>query len=824
MKNLLLSAFLILCINYSISFSQYKDDPNVDRIPYYLFIQSQYSSPNSSRVVITNPLGFDNFFLGNDFAEPHLSGHPQNPLWYFTAYNTNAAHYTLNGADWFINNPNFGATMMGDPVTAYDSLGNLFYENMYGDGNTVFGTRIIKSTNNGQSWITSVNGNTGNDKNWIAADQTGGPYANYVYGTMTPGNFIRSIDHGASFQIVTSFSTQQLPGMMVCVGPKTDGGDVPGGCVYVVTNSGNTFGPTYSFYVSTNGGTSFTLSSQQIFAGYVGSNVGGRHSVENMRTRPYPFMTADNSYGVRRGRLYLVYATNDPPGNGNKPDIWCRYSTDKGASWSAAVRVNDDASPQSNNQWMPATWCDKQTGRLYVKWFDTRLAPTSDSADVYASYSDDGGSTFVTNQRITTSTFKIDCASCGGGGTPRYQGDYDAFTSFGRTSIMSWSDFRNNSFGSYTAYFPDFAMRINPLAISMHNNDSLFIRVSVPAVKSFTDRVKFSAEVDTLPASGTINFSFVNGKDSVSAFPDSVTLRIKTVGTVTPGSYGIIISGKGLNGIPVHKRIQDVYINTAPVSVGTNREGICSYKVNGVQYNTRQTFVVNLGQSISVQAVSPFIAGNNNYIFTSWSDGGDTTHNIVVNSPLTLTANFKVQYKLLMVSSVGNTFGGNAYYDSAVPFNFGVLSRIYVTGGQTYLYRGFTGIGNTSYTSPDSTGADSSITIAISNPIVESARWMNITGISNIGSDIPREYKLYQNFPNPFNPVTIINFDIVKSGYVNITVYDALGREIQVLVNESVQPGSYKVNFDAVGLSSGLYFYKIKSGDFTSVKRMILMK
>jgi len=199
MKNILLSAFWILCISYSTSFSQYKDDPNIDRIPYYLLVQSQYSSPNSSRLVITNPFGFDNFFLGTDFAEPHLSGHPQNPVWYFTAFNTNATHYTLNGADWFINNPVFGATMMGDPVTAYDSLGNLYYENMYGDGNNVFGTRIIKSTNNGQTWQTAVNGNTGNDKNWIAADQTGGPYANYVYGTMTPGNFIRSTDKGASF-------------------------------------------------------------------------------------------------------------------------------------------------------------------------------------------------------------------------------------------------------------------------------------------------------------------------------------------------------------------------------------------------------------------------------------------------------------------------------------------------------------------------------------------------------------------------------------------------------------------------------------------------
>jgi len=822
--NFTFSVFIMFGVFMDKGFSQYDDDANKDRIPYNLLLQSQIMTPKPAFMIVTNSVGFENFFLGVDFAEPHMSVNPQNPLWYFTAFNTNATHYTLNGANWLTNNPVFGFTMMGDPVTAYDSLGNVYYDNMYGDGSNVFGTKIVKSTNNGQTWLPSVSGNTGNDKNWIAADQTGGPYANYVYGTITPGNFIRSTNLGASFAISATFSTQSLPGMMVCVGPQTVGTDVPGGCVYVVTNSGGTFTPTYSFYVSTNGGASFILSSQQAFAGYVGTNVGGRHSVQNMRTRPYPFITADNSYGALRGRLYLVYATNTPAGNGNKPDIFCRYSTNKGVSWSSAVQINDDVNPTANHQWHPSTWCDKRTGRFYVKWFDTRLCSTSDSADVYASYSDDGGNTFVANQRITTASFKIDCSTCGGGGTPRYQGDYDAITSYGKTSLMVWSDFRNGQFGSYTAYFPDYAMRVNPTGNFMLNNDSIFVRVSVPGVKLYTDAVKFTAEVDTLPASGSFNFSFANGRDSISTFPDSVNLRVKTVGTVTPGLYGIIITGKGPNGIPVHKRIVDVYVNAANVSIGTNREGLCAFKVNGVQYTSRQNITVTLGQSVTVQAISPAVVGNNQYVYTNWSDGGDTTHTFTVNNPLTLTANYKVQYKLLIISSVGNTFGGNIYYDSAASFTFGVLSRTVISGGQTYRYRGFTGAVAGSYTSPDSTGADSAIVWSISAPTVESCRWMNITGITNISSEIPKEYKLYQNYPNPFNPSTTIDFDILKAGNVKITVYDALGREVQVLTDEVIQPGRYKAVFEASGLSSGIYFYKIVTGDFNAVKRMLMIK
>ena len=135
------------------------------------------------------------------------------------------------------------------------------------------------------------------------------------------------------------------------------GGDVSGGCVYVVTNSGSAFASTYTFYVSTDGGATFTLKSSQNFANYVGTNVSGRNSVENMRTRPYPFITADNSYGPNRGRFYLVYASNTPSGNGNKPDIFCRYSDNQGTSWSSPVVVNDDVNTTANNQWHPSIWC-----------------------------------------------------------------------------------------------------------------------------------------------------------------------------------------------------------------------------------------------------------------------------------------------------------------------------------------------------------------------------------------------------------------------------------------------------------------------------------
>jgi serine protease len=98
-----------------------------------------------------------------------------------------------------------------------------------------------------------------------------------------------------------------------------------------------------------------------------------------------------------------------------------------------------------------------------------------------------------------------------------------------------------------------------------------------------------------------------------------------------------------------------------------------------------------------------------------------------------------------------------------------------------------------------------------------------LTGISNNNS-IPSEYKLLQNYPNPFNPTTKVVVDIPKRSNVKLTVYDVSGKEIATLINENKEAGSYTYVFDASPLSSGIYFYKLKAGDFTDTKKMILVK
>jgi hypothetical protein len=100
-----------------------------------------------------------------------------------------------------------------------------------------------------------------------------------------------------------------------------------------------------------------------------------------------------------------------------------------------------------------------------------------------------------------------------------------------------------------------------------------------------------------------------------------------------------------------------------------------------------------------------------------------------------------------------------------------------------------------------------------------------ISGSGNNGiNSIPQNYSLGQNFPNPFNPATTIHYTLEANSQVKISIFDVLGREAAVPVNEFKQAGSYELSFNASGLSSGIYYYRINAGSFTDTKKMILIK
>jgi len=100
----------------------------------------------------------------------------------------------------------------------------------------------------------------------------------------------------------------------------------------------------------------------------------------------------------------------------------------------------------------------------------------------------------------------------------------------------------------------------------------------------------------------------------------------------------------------------------------------------------------------------------------------------------------------------------------------------------------------------------------------------SVGGLKSISSEIPTAFSLKQNYPNPFNPLTTIEFDVPKSSHVVIKIYNSLGEEVTVLVNEKLNAGKFEYKYNAAGLTSGVYFYTLAAYGYSETRKMVLIK
>jgi hypothetical protein len=143
-------------------------------------------------------------------------------------------------------------------------------------------------------------------------------------------------------------------------------------------------------------------------------------------------------------------------------------------------------------------------------------------------------------------------------------------------------------------------------------------------------------------------------------------------------------------------------------------------------------------------------------------------------------------------------FGSSNTNDYASSIAFFDVDHVYVTG-------------SANFTPPGST-------------VFYTLRYSNLVGIEPISSVIPDNFVLSQNYPNPFNPNTTIKFDIPKESFIKVAVYNVMGQELEVLVNQQVKAGEYKVTWNASKYASGIYFYKLISSGFVETRKMMLIK
>jgi photosystem II stability/assembly factor-like uncharacterized protein len=200
---------------------------------------------------------------------------------------------------------------------------------------------------------------------------------------------------------------------------------------------------------------------------------------------------------------------------------------------------------------------------------------------------------------------------------------------------------------------------------------------------------------------------------------------------------------------------------------------------------------------------------------------------IAGTSAMLQTSNFGANWTNVPIIGSGNVVG--ITFTPIITDNF-LWPAWYVRSSTSSIYKSVNGTSWTvEYTAPAGNYN------AISQAIVPRRLWAVranggisscevFSNVNKIGNVVPSKYELFQNYPNPFNPETNIKFQIPRLGFVSMKVYDALGKEVQTLVNEELKPGFYETKFNAENLSSGIYFYKLITDKFTDVKKMVIVK
>ena len=349
-------------------------------------------------------------------------------------------------------------------------------------------------------------------------------------------------------------------------------------------------------------------------------------------------------------------------------------------------------------------------------------------------------------------------------------------------------------------------------------------KIKIPVVKSgYNSPVTLTAEV--VPPTSGITTSFSSG-NVISNFPDSVTIQVSSTSSVPTGAYQIVVTGTNGAG-NTHKTSVQYLVGESYVTTGTNRADVgLQYKIDGSSYSSNRMFTWNIGSQHLLQSVTPQTFGSTRYLFQSWSNSGPDSQTVTINAATNYyTVNYKTQFKVITTltpSDIPATItGGNSFYDSATAASISISPLQVQYQGFTYYFQRWEGTGNGSYT-----GINPSPQITMFNPVVENAVWDTTRpiGIKGIGTEIPKEYSLHQNYPNPFNPATVIKFDLPKDGNLSLKVYDIIGNEVAVIYDGYKQAGYYEADFNGFNFASGVYFYKLTAGNYTAVKRMVLVK
>lgn len=331
--------------------------------------------------------------------------------------------------------------------------------------------------------------------------------------------------------------------------------------------------------------------------------------------------------------------------------------------------------------------------------------------------------------------------------------------------------------------------------IKISGNDSLAIvntYIAVYVIRTYTGQIIYTGSVNPVNNNGTQTAQAISGNGNIIA-------TVNYIGYLRVLQW----NGSTYNLLWQHQEPPGTYYNwMTAVDVSNDGSMVAAGTLNFLTSSTfdgKVKFFNISGGSTPVwtytgcgdEVSGVAFSGNGRFLCaSSWGDYYTGT----ANNLLVWKTTHPVNLPWYAVSSVGSFFSCSISNDGQTAIGSGkaVHARTFGSGGILYnLY------------------IDTSETLV---------------GINNNHNTVISNYSVSQNYPNPFNPSTAINYQIPKDGLVKLSVYDILGREVKELVNEYQKRGEYNVKFDAVDLPSGVYFYKLQSGDFTETKKMTLIK
>jgi hypothetical protein len=320
-----------------------------------------------------------------------------------------------------------------------------------------------------------------------------------------------------------------------------------------------------------------------------------------------------------------------------------------------------------------------------------------------------------------------------------------------------------------------------------------------------------------LEISGTEGSNFEITWDS-SNFPEEIIpgkLNINNVDMINQLSLSLSGNQKIIIEYEATKKYSGV-----PVTIKTNPKKLV-FLIDNIEYDSSKVSDWNPGSTHTISVVSPQSGEEGTrYIFDSWSDGGDSTHTIVVpDTAISYIANFKAQFTLFISvepseSGTVNCRPEKTYYEENE--NVGLKA----VPAHNYLFDHWEG---------DITGTDSIVTLTMENPKQITACFRFPTDMTDEVLKVPTNYELFQNYPNPFNPETNIKYEIPANDWVQISVFNLKGQLVRKLVNSQQSAGRYNILWDGKNdngaiVSSGIYLVYFQAGESQEVKKMILAR